>query len=387
MTSSESRSPAPAARRRNRRGAVLGLALMALVACLSISAASAAAATSTWTNYGFTAKPDNHFSLESVSCPAEKYCVGVGTGAIRGIWNGESWTTTEHGSNVLFDVSCTSTSNCMAVGGTPAPKSMALRWNGSSWTGMLVSEPPGVTGSNLTGVSCSGSICFAVGNAPNNIPWGTVYNGSSWSTQVLPPGMSGAPTDVSCLSATNCIIVGNATNGGGVIQPWAVRWNGTGYEVLKLAYVGAENVKIESVSCRGTSCEAVGWLYNDVNPAKKKPVAQLWNGTSWTLQSVPMVENSTSAALNDVSCNSGTCWAAGSYTIGGQIRPFSERFDAPPFGSSTWEADLPKYIEAAGTGEQTLKAISCYTAWKCMTTGFYVNSTGGWAMSEYVKRS
>jgi hypothetical protein len=361
---------------------------MALVACLAVSAASAAAATSTWTNYSFSAKPDNHFSFEGLSCTAEKYCVGVGTGAITGIWNGEKWTTTEHGSNTLFDVSCTSPSYCMAVGGTVTAKSMGLRWNGSTWTGMPVSEPAQVTSSSLTGVSCSGSICLAAGKSSKG-PWGAVYNGSSWSPQLLPAGTFGIPTDVSCLSATNCIIVGAGPNGStSSTASWAVRWNGTSYEVLKLAFVaGAENLQIESVSCRGGSCTAVGSSYSSFNSALKKPVAQLWNGTSWTLQSVPMVESSTSAALNDVSCNNGNCWAAGNYTIGGQTRPFSARFDVPPLGTSTWEVDLPNYIETPGTGEQTLKAISCSPAWRCMTAGFYINSTGGYAMSEYVKRS
>src|SRR5205823_4823102 len=75
-------------------------------------------------------------------------------------------------SSQLVGVSCTSTSNCWAVGayvnGSGATLNEILRWNGSQWSKVKAPQPGGISSpddaSELLEVACSsGSNCKAVG--------------------------------------------------------------------------------------------------------------------------------------------------------------------------------------------------------------------------------
>ena len=65
-------------------------------------------------------------------------------------------------------VSCTSATNCFAVGATGQPfgpsYTLVERWNGTRWAIVRSAKPTGATSSALYGVSCiSTRSCFAVG--------------------------------------------------------------------------------------------------------------------------------------------------------------------------------------------------------------------------------
>jgi len=97
-------------------------------------------------------------TMGGISCPAAAACMGVGswtdpTGEssfnLAEAWNGTSWTilrTPDPGSdnNELFGVSCTSPSNCMAVGdfiGIGNGMTLAESWNGTSWKVVKTPRP------------------------------------------------------------------------------------------------------------------------------------------------------------------------------------------------------------------------------------------------------
>ena len=121
-------------------------------------------------------------------------------------WNGSSWSLgaqppapAGHGAG-FFGVSCVSGSDCWAVGavvgqdgdGNPSG-TLIENWNGTSWS--IVPSPtptdPGVVGAVLQGVSCtSASDCLAVGfstddHGENLNAVIEQWNGSAWS---LVPG-------------------------------------------------------------------------------------------------------------------------------------------------------------------------------------------------------
>jgi hypothetical protein len=95
-------------------------------------------------------------------------------------WNGVSWaiqqTPSPTGagfSGALWGVSCATSSACTAVGdydNTPTTSTtMAEAWNGTAWT-IQSSIPPGAYGSVLLGVSCSSTTdCTAVGGSTNSL--------------------------------------------------------------------------------------------------------------------------------------------------------------------------------------------------------------------------
>ena len=196
--------------------------------------------------------------LESVSCISPHECVavgytlagvpnGLGRGALVQAWNGSSWSTQPTppatGQVELHSVSCTSPSNCVAVGlQSPLMNQISQplieRWNGANWTidrQASPSAPSGVCGTGcadlsraLAGVACaSASACEAVGSTStiaSTTTFAESWNGASWATSPTPP----APLDsgliaASCTTPTACVAVGQN-------NVFAERWDGTGLE-------------------------------------------------------------------------------------------------------------------------------------------------------------
>jgi hypothetical protein len=184
--------------------------------------------------------------LLGVSCDGASSCTAVGQkGSSKETfierWNGTSWSisTSPNPSpsieNTLQDVSCTSASNCLAVGGYRESgsgvgyrkKTLTERWNGTSWS--IVSSPnPAVHyGAELLDVSCTSSAhCTAVGGYAT-ATWEEIFateektlveswNGASWSIQTSPnpEGKKLARMlGVSCVSSTYCKGVGSGVQG------------------------------------------------------------------------------------------------------------------------------------------------------------------------------
>jgi uncharacterized membrane protein len=203
-------------------------------------------------------------ALESVSCPGPHTCVAVGktdyqdnvTGAIR--WNGKSWLATpvprpaDAIRSDLRSVSCTSTTNCLAVGtyytGSQPSPPLAATWNGSAWK--LVAGPP----EELDGVSCVRKTwCMAVG-----FDHTAFWDGSAWTTP--PAHYPFFRTAVSCLATTFCASIGVT----------AIRWTGRNwlwFKSLPGSFYGF------AVWCGSSSdCMAVG--------ASQPDTAQ-WDGRKW----------------------------------------------------------------------------------------------------------
>ena len=125
---------------------------------------------------------------------------------------------------IFQGVSCSSPKSCMAVGeinNGNAP--MAYLWNGSKWS----STDPMVEGENSTnlfGVSCvTPDDCFAAGfygSKNYNTPLTLVeeWNGSTWMILPKTPNPGGAQMDnlvsIYCMSATDCVAVGNSRHAG-----------------------------------------------------------------------------------------------------------------------------------------------------------------------------
>ena len=146
-------------------------------------------------------------------------------------WNGTSWAiqpTPKHTgatSGVLNGVSCTAATACTSVGfyrnSSNTYLTLAERWNGSSWAIQPTPNPAGATDSRLTGVSCTGATaCTAVGDYYNSSlsfirTLAERWNGSSWAIQPTPNPTGSTASylyGVSCTAATACTAVGDYTN-------------------------------------------------------------------------------------------------------------------------------------------------------------------------------
>lgn len=178
--------------------------------------------------------------LSDVSCTSSTVCTAVGNyyhysgkwirATLAERWNGTEWSiqstpTAGSGYSALLSVSCTSSTNCLAVGSyvnsSETEATLAERWDGTEWAIEAAPNPTGATGSKLWGVSCASStICTAVGNYSHYSGYDSLYvwstlaerwNGTEWSIQGTTnpsEALNSELEDIACISLTNCVAVG-----------------------------------------------------------------------------------------------------------------------------------------------------------------------------------
>jgi hypothetical protein len=231
-------------------------------------------------------------------------------------------------------VSCISATNCEAVGDygeTGNALALAEHWDGTTWamqkTPAVPEDPGGGTENFLNGVSCANAnYCMAVGHGGTpTIGDGTLamkWNGSSWTIKPTPNqagavGRGGATVleSVSCAAGNACTAVGASG---------ADRWDGTTWSTQNTN----SGAVLLGVSCpTASSCTAVGSDGDRNHPSSLSAVALTWNGGGLWANSQALSPYGADQ-LNGVSCNtSGICMAVGESSRGA----LAERY-VPPSG-------------------------------------------------------
>jgi hypothetical protein len=248
--------------------------------------------------------------LGGLSCVTATFCMAVGTqaGDPAGIvthtlaerWNGAKWSIVPspnpHVNTIVLDgVSCTSPTNCSAIGYYDVPRletsdTLVEHWDGKTWK--IVASPNAAGGaSSLLGVSCPTALsCIAVGEIFEGAgPSGTFaehWNGKAWSLTPYPPS-AGFPS-VSCTSPTNCFAVGAPDpNQGEPANAVVDRWNGSNWSLEATPESNNTEDFLTSVSCpTATYCLAIGQSYF-FQTNRSAALAEQWNGTTWTIAASP----------------------------------------------------------------------------------------------------
>ncbi len=153
-------------------------------------------------------------------------------------------------------------------------------------------------------------------------------------------------------------------------RPLAERWNGTSWTIQTIADPAGPSALLSSVSCTSaTACMAVG-SYED-SAGDTVTLAEHWDGTSWAIVATPSPAGSQHSVLSSVSCTAPTaCTAVGTnYTSqGGTTQTvLVERWD----GTSWTIQSTP----TPAVDDPTLLGVSCTSATACMAVGFYVINT------------
>jgi hypothetical protein len=372
---------------------ILWAAVLAIVAGWAMPAGAVAT--------GWTIQPMPSVSgatnyVYAVSCPSAGNCTAVGATRADGSyallvegWNGTNWqfeTAPEPAGAVwvlLYGVSCTAADACTAVGdysnaaGTFKP--LAERWNGSAWRLQRPINLGGPRDSFFEAVSCtSTSACTAVGGYIDifgkEVPLAESWNGRAWSVESTPDfndAIVSALYGVSCTAANTCTAVGVGSSSTDVIVPLTLGYDGTSWTQQDVPTPrGAQSSQLNAVSCTSaTACTAVGIFYN--RAGTEVPLAETWNGTSWSTQSMPAPRGSQGTYLNDLSCISGlACEAVGAYTTAGGIgASLAERWNGTRWAVQT--TPMPTGAQSAFLG-----AISCSAEQACTAVGEYTDSTG-----------
>jgi hypothetical protein len=248
-------------------------------------------------------------------------------GVERGLaerWSGSSWSILRTpgqpaGGRSLSGVSCTSSSDCLAVGNGLG--ALSARWDGTRWS--AVNTPlgdPGDAGYFLESASCVGrSTCAAVGWEDIGLCSGPAYESPSYNVSVLgfwnagrwslgrhpdircsnsrDSGGGNTLDAVSCASAAACTAVGTEV----------YRWDGHQWSLQRAPLAGD---KLFAVSCTSRNvCTAVGSrIYTS-------------NAGGWSSVPIPSPSGGRAVRFSSVSCLSpGSCVAVGSYKDNRQRR-------------------------------------------------------------------
>jgi hypothetical protein len=328
--------------------------------------------------------------LSAVSCTSATLCTVVGT--YTGVggdfltqaerWNGSSWTTQPtprfNGSfdTELNDISCPSPRACTAVGSysTPAFNDFALaeRWSGARWAVQVIPRSPGSTNARLFAVSCpTARVCAAVGSSGKNLPLAERWNGTRWAAQPSPrpAGTGGSElVGISCASARACVAVGEYSTGSKSQATLAEVWNGTRWTITPTPNPkGAPLAELDDVSCSDArKCTAIG--FSQLSNGRPRTLAERWNGASWTIQPTP--NRAAGAELRGISCPSAsTCTAVGQYFLAnGATWMLIETWNG-----TSWAL---KPAPALNAYDSDLASVSCTTPRACTAVGYYFGLTG-----------
>jgi hypothetical protein len=326
--------------------------------------------------------PSKETTLAAVSCLASDFCMAVGSYlsarkyfTLAERWDGTGWSilptpnATGFPSSALGAVSCTSATACTAVGtssegyeGVP----LAERWDGTSWT--IQPAPSSGQSAGLAGVSCpSATWCMAVGSystTSKDLPLTERWDGTSW-TKLPAPTPAGTMITyllgVSCTSPSSCTAVGYTIDGL-PSGPLAERWDGTSWTIQLTPFPEGANAgaSLDGIACASaTDCIAVGNYHSGL---RSFTLVERWDGTEWSIQSSP--NKSQSSELSGVACVSVTlCTAVGDYWTGSARATLAERWDG-----SSWSIQRTPNHSVNAWSE--LDGVTCTSGSACVAVGY-----------------
>ncbi len=318
-------------------------------------------------------------------------------------WNGTEWLATspivphEIDDGIvseLNEVSCTSSSFCMAAGWNDAERNageegsvpLLERWNGSAWSVAPIALPSdayvyekGFRKIAINAISCTSStFCLAAGSYAVKGPTGEItnkklsesWNGTAWQILETPSvkTFNGSKQHLSCISKTWCMMTGTeiefAKNY--FIGNTAV-WNGTSW----IAGASFPGYSLQSVSCTSsTFCAVAAFIPREAS--EDQGIALTWNGTKWSSQTLD-------GALRGVSCLSANWCTMVGFTGGYSTFPennFSYVASGARWNGSTWTLETPPMpAQAIFPQESELKDVSCRET-GCTAVGSFGSPTG-----------
>lgn len=215
-------------------------------------------------------------TAQALSCPTHDWCMAVGhvhteapsDRTWAATFDGRRWRTVPTptptngagGQGYLFDVSCTSTSWCIAGGwywdDAAKQRGLLLRWDGQRWRRI---EAQHLMNTALRSMDCvARERCIVVGN--DTVRGGMRiqrWTGDAWrSVGGLPAGFGQSQGNaVECRTLGDCLIAGRVASGQGLV----LRLDGRQARVVPLPSGGVGTDELNDVSCptRG-ACMAVG---------------------------------------------------------------------------------------------------------------------------------
>jgi hypothetical protein len=339
-------------------------------------------------------------------------------------WNGKTWQrapapdpggTRSSDVNELYAVRCLGAGDCWAAGEYlkgGAFLGQALHWNGRKWSTTAVPASGGTRSGDLTELfdsTCSSaSNCWAVGDygsgsgtSENLLNLILHWNGKKWTRTASPDPGGTKPSDESALDAVRCVSASDC-NAVGAYGSFAtskenslnetLHWNGRHWSWVRAPNPGGTGPgdvnELDGLGCgSATSCWAAG-IYGTTQPLALSDTTQNeilhWNGRSWARADVPQPGSSQPGAENilvgAVCSSAANCWAVGLYRSGQAILD-----QALHWNGRHW-ASIPAANPAGDTiGDyNALFAARCVTASDCWAVGDEASESGGTGYTDQI---
>jgi chitodextrinase len=252
-----------------------------------------------------------------------------------------------------------------------------------SWTEEDLPQPPNSGGGHwANGVSCVGpDECVAVGANWNlevhtRATLAELWDGTSWTVMDTPnpPGLEegwahdyyALLTSVSCISSTACVGVGYYRDSSEIVKPLAEVWDGEKWTLDTLLWPeDAQSTRLTGVSCaKATGCTIVGRY--ELSSGEEKALVLSWNGISWTTEEPPLPGTATDSWLSAVSCSAtNACTAVGGYDYGvNGTATLALRWNGSSWAVQSTPNPGPR-------SDAQLYGVSCATATACTAVGYY----------------
>ncbi|MGA2470302.1 MAG: hypothetical protein ABSG64_06395 [Solirubrobacteraceae bacterium] len=256
-------------------------------------------------------------------------------------------------------VSCVGGGECVAVGqialsSSIQPLGEVLRRG--RWRPAPVS--PIGRDSQLAAISCvSARWCLAVGGRPAGA-LSEIWDGKRWAVASVPlPHGTNTLAAVSCLSATWCVAVGSTE----LETPLAERWNGVSWTALATASLpaGGNEALLRAVSCAAPDdCVAAGTSFSAGGEAV---LVERYAAGVWRRVQVPPIADT--PALSGVSCpTAGWCLAVGTTGAAGSA-------GAQPLVLRIAGDQVSRLWPASTTPAAAFYGVSCTTIQRCVVVG------------------
>jgi hypothetical protein len=333
-------------------------------------------------------------ALAGVSCTRLSRCWAVGYagtspsfgGTLAERWDRRSrrWvrvaSPNAHGAEEsnLDDVSCTSSSSCIAVGAKETAglhvSTLAERWNGRTWSMLATPHLPGHPSSLFWGVSCTGATnCWGVGSFVTNRHEDDTadlieqWNGATWSVVIAGTQFdSSALYHVSCASAASCMAVGTYTVDP-FGYPYAEHWNGTVWSpVFSRHIVTSQSSQLGGVSCPTASrCVAVGNYALEDPTSTTQNLVDNWTAPATLVQTLPVNPSTTvdSQLIGDDCPRASACVAVGDEVFTARhVKTLAESWNG-----STWS--IVPTPDAYRSRNIELVDVSCARTSDCFAVG------------------
>ena len=245
-------------------------------------------------------------------------------------------------------------------------------WDGSAWS--VVSGRDADTYTWLAGVTCtSASNCWAVGRSSSGsltLRW----DGTSWKKTAAPGWLE--LRKVACITASDCWAIG-AVTGGSESSPQALHWDGANWAIVTMPAVTPEQgtaASLVSLACpSAANCWAAGAYLGVADAAQNqhyKTLIEHWDGQTWTRVDSPNAQPAGDNLLRGVACASDSdCWATG--TAGDlqadEIATLIEHWDGVRW-SIVPSPNVPEPANELG-------AVTCVSPSLCWAVGQHENIT------------